>query len=120
VTVSLSPRAQPAARRPSHATVPAPARSAPEPPLWTVTIDHGGDPLGDDFDARHLDALVRRLGRRVAAVSHRPHRFTTTIRLHGADALAAATEAARLVEETAREVGLPAWPLVHVEVERRG
>jgi hypothetical protein len=117
VTVSLSPPA----RRPRPAAPTAPARAAtPEPPLWTVTIDHGGDPLGADFDARHLDALVQRLGRRVAAVSHRPHRFTTTIRLHDTDALAAATQAARLVEETAREVGLPAWPLVHVEVERRG
>jgi hypothetical protein len=89
-------------------------------PLWTITVDHGGQPLDDGFDARHLDALVQRLGRQVAAVSHRPRRFTTTVRLHDTDALSAAGRAAQLVGDAAREVGLPAWPVVHIEVERRG
>jgi hypothetical protein len=52
-------------------------------------------------------------------VSHRPRRFATTVRLHDTDALGAASRAADLVRDTARDVGLPAWPLVHLEVVRR-
>jgi hypothetical protein len=126
--VTLSP-ADAAARRaapvPSpaapSAAAPAPATASPEQELlWTVTVDHGGDLLDDELDANGLDRLVGELGGRVVAVSHRPRRFTTTVRLHGPDALAAADRAARLVGDAARAVGLPAWPLVHLEVERRG
>jgi hypothetical protein len=88
-------------------------------PLWTVTVDHGGALLDDELDTAGLDALVRQLQGRVVAVSHRPRRFTTTVRLHDTDALAAASRAADLVRDTARDVGLPAWPLVHLEVVRR-
>jgi hypothetical protein len=95
---------------------PAPAEATP---LWTVTVDHGGEPLDAELDTNGVDALVHRLGGQVAAVSHRPRRFTTTLRLHGTDALDAATTAADLVRRTADEVGLPAWPLIHLEVVRR-
>jgi hypothetical protein len=122
VAVTMIP-ARPGGTEPrSRRTGPQPGEGAPEvhdAPLWTVTVDHGGEPLDDDFDARGLDALVQHLGRQVAAVSHRPRRFTTTVRLHDTDALAAANQAAQLVGGAARAVGLPAWPLVHIEVERR-
>jgi hypothetical protein len=88
-------------------------------PLWTVTVDHGGALLDDELDANGLDQLVGRLAGQVVAVSHRPRRFTTTVRLRSPDALAAATLAARLVRDAADEVGLPAWPLVHLEVVLR-
>jgi hypothetical protein len=113
----------------SVTTIPAPAPAHPQHdleqvsehrrPLWTVTVDHGGELLDDELDANGLDALVRRLHGRVVAVSHRPRRFTTTVRLHETDALGAASAAADLVRDTARDVGLPTWPLVHLEVVRR-
>jgi hypothetical protein len=113
----------------SVTTIPAPPPAHPpelehvagdrRAPLWTVTVDHGGELLDDDLDANDLDALVRRLHGRVVFVSHRPRRFATTVRLHDTDALGAASRAADLVRDTARDVGLPAWPLVHLEVVRR-
>jgi hypothetical protein len=112
----------------SVTTVPAPAStsaaapSQPEGvalPLWTVTVDHGGDLHDRELDANGLDALVGRLHGRVVAVSHRPRCFTTTVRLRDTDAIAAASQAAQLIRDTAAAVGLPAWPLVHLEVVRR-
>jgi hypothetical protein len=87
--------------------------------LWTVTVDHGGALLDDELDANVVDQLVGKLAGQVVAVSHHPRRFTTTVRLRSPDALAAADLAARLVRDAADEVGLPAWPLVHLEVVLR-
>jgi hypothetical protein len=117
VMLASPPVADPTAE--SAGPAPAVATPAKATPLWTVTVDHGGEPLDAELDTNGVDALVHRLGGQVAAVSHRPRRFTTTLRLHGTDALHAATTAADLVRRTADEVGLPAWPLIHLEVVRR-
>jgi hypothetical protein len=120
VTLAHPPAPAPAeGGLPDAGAAPSSSSPAPETPLWTVTVDHGGDLRDAELDLGGVDALVGRLRGRLVAVSHRPRRFTTTVRLHDTDALAAANQAATLVRDAAAEVGLPPWPLVHVEVVRR-
>ncbi len=90
------------------------------PDEWIVTIEASGELRAQPVDPVAVQAILSRLGEYNASVSHRPRQFSTRLTVWENDALAAATEAARLWRDAARSCSLPDWPITRLDVSRTG
>lgn len=88
------------------------------PAAWTVAIDAAGGPQDDPVDRERVESLIDRLGEYSPSVSHRPRRYSTRLTVYAGEALEAASGAVALWRDASRGVGLPSWPVVHIEINR--